>query len=207
MKYLIIDTETSGLFDFSKPADADGQPRLCGLTMIPVDQDTGFEVTDGYTVLIQPSGWTISPEITAINGLTTEKCAAEGVPVREALQAYTSLVLDGHVVVAYNAQFDTKVMRGEFRRAGMDDLFEQTPNICVMRACKSLGVEKAGPKKGGFPKLSDACRHFFGKEPAEQHTSLADATSCLLVFKRLHEAGKLPQPEVHYAKNRPEASA
>ena len=25
-KVLIIDTETSGLFDFSKPADAEGQP-------------------------------------------------------------------------------------------------------------------------------------------------------------------------------------
>jgi hypothetical protein len=32
--YVIIDTEGSGLFDFSKPADAEGQPRLAQLAMI-----------------------------------------------------------------------------------------------------------------------------------------------------------------------------
>lgn len=209
-KYLIIDCETSGLFDFSKPADAPGQPRLCGFTMIPVSTDDGLEVTDGYTALIKPDGWTIAPEITAINGLTTEKCEAEGVPVTEVLQAYTSMVLGqdgGHAVVAYNAQFDTKVMRGELRLAGMDDLFLLTPNICAMRACGALGIEKAGAKRGGFPKLSDAYRHFYGTEPAEQHTSLADATSCLMIFRKLLEIGAVPEPAVHYAKRRPEGTA
>ena len=39
MKYVVIDTETSGLFDFSKPADAEGQPRLASLAMVFLDQD------------------------------------------------------------------------------------------------------------------------------------------------------------------------
>lgn len=200
--YLIIDTETSGLFDFSKPADAEGQPRLCAVTWIPVQDGM---IGEALTALVQPDGWTISPEITAINGLTTERCAAEGVPIREVLDDYTTLVEAGFVVVAYNAQFDTKVLRGEMRRAGMPDLFEQTPNICTMRACKGLGVQKAGPKKGGFPKLSDSYRHFYGEEPPEQHTSLADARSCLAIFQKLREINALPAAEVHYAKNRPEA--
>ena len=33
MKYAVIDTETSGLFDFSKPAEAEGQPRLASLAI------------------------------------------------------------------------------------------------------------------------------------------------------------------------------
>lgn len=206
MDYLIIDTETSGLFDFRKPADADGQPRMCGVTMIPVTDEDDFDIAEGYTVLIKPDGWTVSPEITAINGLTTERCEAEGVPVREALDIYSEFIKAGRVVVAYNAQFDTKVLRGELRRAEMDDLFEQTPNICAMRACKALGIEKAGAKKGGFPKLSDAYRHFYREDPPEQHTSLSDATTCLMVFKHLVKLGIAPEAAVHYAKNRPEAS-
>ncbi|MEY4951800.1 MAG: hypothetical protein RL299_224, partial [Pseudomonadota bacterium] len=39
MGYLVIDTETSGLFDFKKPADDPSQPRLASLAMIWADDD------------------------------------------------------------------------------------------------------------------------------------------------------------------------
>jgi DNA polymerase III epsilon subunit-like protein len=202
-KYAVLDTETSGLFDFKLPADAPTQPRLCAITLILTDDD--IEPIETYSALIKPDGWTVSEEITAVNGLTTERCEADGVPILEALARYTDAVKAGYVVVAFNAQFDTKVMRGEFRRAGLPDLFEETPNICAMRASKGLGVEKAGEKKGGFPKLSDVYRHFFFKELDAAHTSLSDATACLEIFRKLVQIGAAPAPEVHYAKNRPGA--
>jgi DNA polymerase-3 subunit epsilon len=204
MKYAVLDVETTGLFDFSKPADADGQPRLCALTILPCS-DT-FEPNDEpeYSVLVKPDGWEVSPDITAINGLTTERCEAEGVPLADVLAEYSRIVADGYVIVAYNAQFDTKVMRGELRRAGLPDLFETTPNICAMRSCQPLSIEKAGAKKGGMPKLSDAYRHFFHSEPPAQHTSRADALSCMAIARELLKIGALKAPDVHYAKNRPE---
>lgn len=203
-KYAILDTETSGLFDFKLPANAPTQPRLCGLTMILTDET--LEPNETYSTLIKPDGWTISQEITAINGLTTERCEAEGVPVLEALARYTDAVKGGYLVVAWNAQFDTKICRGEFRRAGLPDLFEETPNICAMRSSTGIGIEKAGAKKGGFPKLSDAYKHFFKREMVDAHTSLADATACLEVFRELVKAGVAKAPEVHYAKVRPEGA-
>ena len=33
MKFVVLDTETSGLFDYCKPADADGQPRLAEIAL------------------------------------------------------------------------------------------------------------------------------------------------------------------------------
>lgn len=197
-KYLIIDTETSGLFDFSKQADAEGQPRMCSVAFIVLDEDGAFTP---YARLIKPDGWTISPDITAINGLTTEKCEAEGVPVREVLDHYTTLILAGHVLVTFNAQFDAKLMRGELRRARMPDLFEQTPNICLMRAAKNLGVQKQGEKKSGFPKLSDLWFHYFPDvaQPAP-HTAAGDAQAAFECFLRMRAADVLPAPEVHYAK-------
>lgn len=203
-KYAVIDVETTGLPDFKLPADHPSQPHMASLTMLLTDE--ALEVTGTYSHLIKPDGWTISPEITAINGLTTERCEAEGVPILDALARYTDVVKAGYIFVAYNAQFDLKTVRGQLRRAGLPDLFEETPNICAMRAAKGLGVEKAGDKKGGFPKLSDVYRHFFKREMDDAHTSLADATACLDVFRRLVEIGAAPAPEVHYAKNRPEGA-
>lgn len=218
--YLVIDTETSDLFQFKDalgkpiPADDPSQPRMCGFTGIIVGDD--MTVLDEFSRLICPNGttdpdtgewmpdpdtgWVITPEITAINGLTTERCVAEGVHVVEVLDWYSSAIKDGLIVVAYNAQFDCKMMRGELRRAGMADLFEETRNTCLMRAASKHKVPKAGGGKG-FPKLADAVLHFTGKPHENAHTSRADAFAALEVLKGLHAADALIPPEVHYAKN------
>lgn len=203
-RYLIIDTETSGLFDFRKPADHEGQPRLAEFSAIEADEN--LNETGDYSALVKPDGWEISPEVTAINGLTTERCEAEGVPLELVLAYYTARIHEGYVVVAFNAQYDTKVVRGELRRLGLPDLFEVTPNICAMRACGGIGIEKAGAKKGGFPKLTDAYRHFFHTEMANAHSAGGDVRACFEVFRKLMAIGAAPPAQIHYAKNRPEAA-
>ncbi len=200
-KYLCIDAETSGLFDFSKPADAEGQPRMAALALIYLDADLA-QVGLSHR-LIKPDGWEMTLGAGEVNGLTTEMLERDGVPVREALDEYLAAVDRGLIVVAFNAQFDTKVLRGEIRRAGLDDRFDRTPNICTMRA--STDLVKA-PKKSGsgykFPKLAEACAHFDIPQVAA-HTALDDALACAAILRKLVAAGKCPAPEVHYAKVRP----
>ena len=202
MKYAVIDTETSGLFDFSKPAEAEGQPRLASLAIILLDEN--FVETKRYDIFIKPDGWTMGAEAAAINGLTNEILNERGIPIASALSVYNVILDKGCSIVAFNAQFDTKVMRGELRRAGLPDRFETTPNICVMRA--STDIVKA-PKKSGsgykFPKLSEACAHF-GIKLSEQHTAMGDAEAAAEVFRKLKALGACPDPEVHYATNRPD---
>ena len=202
MKYLIVDCETSGLFDFSKPADADGQPRLASLTMIRASEDlTELDVTE---FLVKPDGWELGEEAAAVNGLSMAKLDADGLPVAEVLAAYAGAIDDGLIVVAFNAQYDTKVMRGEMRRAGIDDRFERTPNICVMRAL--VDVCQIPKKKGGgfkLPKLAEACAHF-GIVNGGEHTSGGDAMAALELFRNLHELGRVPEAAVHYAKTMPD---
>ena len=198
-KYLVIDTETSGLFDFSKPADADGQPRMASLTMIYLDADLAPIVE--VTHFIRPEGWEMSEEVSAINGLTNDVLHERGIPVRTALEEYVLAVDKGLIIVAFNAQFDTKVLRGELRRAGIDDRFEKTPNICTMRA--STDICRLPGKRGyKFPKLAEACTHFNIKQEA-QHTSLDDARACAEILRRLVAAGNCPDPIVHFAKEKP----
>lgn len=200
--YFVFDVETTGLLNFKLPADHPDQPRLAAVTFIMVNER--LEVEDDQTFLVQPDGWTISEEITAINGLTTEECEQNGVPILQVLETYRVLVQDDHrVAVAFNAQFDLKQIRSELRRAGLPDLFEETPNICTMRPCRGLGIEKINGKKGQ-PGLADCYRHFYGTIPEVQHRSHADATSCLMVFRKLVQLGLAPEALVHYAKERPE---
>lgn len=205
MKFAIIDTETNGLFRFKDangvpiPADDPSQPRLAHLAMILADEHLAEERT--IDLYVKPDGWSMTPEAAAVNGLSDEFLEQSGVPIAEVLEQYAAVIDAGYVIVAFNAQFDTKQMRGELRRAGMDDRFERTPNICAMRASMGLGVKKAGGGKG-FPKLSDVCAHF-GIDLTSAHTAGGDARACLEIFRRLHAMDALPEARVHYAKTPP----
>lgn len=203
MKYAIIDTETTGLFNFRLPADDPSQPRLANLAVILLDEK--MEIESVNNMFVQPDGWTMTEEATAINGLTDTFLMTNGMPIVHVLGIYTKIIESGYAIAAFNAQYDTKIMRGEFRRAGMDDLFEKTPNVCIMRAatpvCKIPAKNGRGLK---FPKLVEACDHF-GITYKEQHIAAECALAAMAVMKKLIELDALPEPTVHYAKNRPES--
>lgn len=200
MKYAVVDTEGSGLFDYSKPADAEGQPRLAALSIITTKEDLTVDAIMDF--LVKPDGWSMSAEATSINGLTTEYLTEHGKPIAEVLDAYAALIEAGYIIVAHNAQHDCKSMRAELRRAGRDDLFEGTKNICTMRSATAVvGAVKAnGSLK--FPKLEEACQHF-GIVNKAGHTAAGDCQAAYEVFLKLHAMDALQEPTVHYAKNRP----
>jgi DNA polymerase-3 subunit epsilon len=201
-KYAIIDTETSSVPDYKLPADDPSQPWLAELAVILIDEN--LNEAGGSSFFVKPDGWVMEEEASRINGLTTERLMATGIPVATVLDFYEEIVTSGHVIVSYNAQFDCKMMRSALRRAGRPDLFEVTPNICLMRASKAHGIANPDAKrKGAWPKLIHACAHF-GIEMGEAHTAMGDARAALEIFRRLHAADALPEAAVHYAKNRPE---
>ncbi len=204
MKYLVIDTETNGVFDFKLPADAEGQARLAHLAMIYLDED-GNEERRG-DIYVVPNGWTMSAEASAVNGLTDEFLVEHGSDVRNALQVYQNAVEDGRAIVAFHAQFDCKVMRGEFRRLGLPDLFEQTNNICVMRPMVKLcGLKQAGTNRPKFPKLGEALA-YFGLGQTWAHQAVSDAENAAILFRQLKARDLLPTASVHYAKEKPEGT-
>lgn len=208
MKYCVLDTEGSGLFRYKDelgnpvPADAEGQPRLAELVMIFANED--LEIESEYQAYVRPDGWEMSEGATKVNGLTTEFLRENGVAIADVLGAYTAAINDGRIIVAHNAQHDCKQMRAELRRAGMPDLFEQTPNFCTMRAltdvCCILNARGNGWK---WPKLSEACVHF-GLDALGDHTAMADARAVLMLMREMKKRGILPDAKVHYARQRAE---
>jgi DNA polymerase III epsilon subunit-like protein len=195
---VVFDTETTGLTDNKMPADHPSQPRLAHLAMVFVDRDLNIEKTQD--IYVRPNGWEMSPEMLGINGLTTELLLQVGQPIDVVLDAYEAAIKAGRVMVAYGAQFDLKIMRGELRRAGRPDLFEETPNVCLMRAFKAYRKIYKGYK------LSDACT-YFGIPYERGHEAPADALMCLEVFRHLRPLGATPDPKVYYSKHYAEIQA
>ncbi len=214
-KYCIFDTETTGLFLFKDPdtgapipADDPRQPRLAHFNAILVEEDLNgnLQEADEIDLYVKPDGWEMPVEAGDVNGLTTRFLEENGTPIAAVLDAYERLVLEfGYVMVAFNAQFDCKMMRGELRRAGRPDLFDQTPNICAMRAAMALGVKKAGGGRG-FPKLTDCAAHL-GLVIDDAHSAKGDTRATLALFRHLHAVGALPEAKVHLAKTPPLAPA
>lgn len=195
--FTVIDTESSSLFDFKKPADAEGQPRLAQLCMIDVNDQLMIEGEANYYV--RPDGWSMDPQATEINGLTDEFLNEHGHPITEVLSEYQNRILNGRAIVAFNAQFDCKAMRGELRRAGLDDLFMRTRNVCVMRKANGF-ILKAGGKKG-WPSLQEARAHL-GLTSDGAHKAVKDCHDALEVFRFLRSAGADLTPEVHLASDK-----
>lgn len=198
LKYVVLDTETSGLFDFSKPADAEGQPRMASIAMIYLDDR--FDVVNESLHYVKPDGWVMSEEAAKIHGLTNEILNERGDSVDVPLDEFVFAVDSGLIVIAFNAQYDLKILRGELRRSGRDDRFDRTPNICIMRAMTN--ILKIPSKRGigyKWPKLSEAAQHF-NIEQKDAHTALDDTRVTTQIAKILYQLGELPEPNVYFAK-------
>lgn len=187
MLYAAFDTETSGLFDYSKPADAEGQPRLASFAMILLDVD--LHESDIIDVLVKPIGWVMAPEATAVHGLTNERLLRDGVDLSGVLERYASVISNGYILAGYSVAYDCKIMRGEMRRLGMPDLYETTPIFDAMQECRSFVTKQGGGR--GAPKLSDCCSYLGIEQPAA-HSALGDAWSVVHIMRKLRGMGRLP---------------
>lgn len=200
-RYLIIDTESNGLFDYSKPADADGQPRMASISLLFCN--SSLETEKEYHAYIRPNGWTMTEGATKVNGLTDEFLNEKGVEITEALGEYSSAIDNGVILVGHNISHDAKMLRAELRRAGMNDRFEQTPQICTMRAMTDVCKIPPRGNRGGYkwPALSESLL-FIGETDLGDHTAHNDAEGALKLLRYLKAKNLLPEPKVYYKKDR-----
>ncbi|WP_305968323.1 MULTISPECIES: 3'-5' exonuclease [unclassified Mameliella] len=202
-KFVVFDTETTGLFLFRDketgqpvPADDPRQPRMASFAAIICDE--GGDEISSVKFFVQPDGWSIDgTKASEINGLTESYLAENGVPVSEILDMRDEWIKADLIVTAFNAQFDCKMMRAELRRAGREDHFEATRNICLMRALSPYGKEGLCISRG-YVKLSEACE-FFSITNENAHDAMSDTVASAHILKRLIADNRLPEAKVHYA--------
>ncbi|MDE2473364.1 MAG: 3'-5' exonuclease [Bradyrhizobium sp.] len=189
-----FDVETTGLPDFRARSADPVQPHIVQLALVEYSDD-GQEIT-ARSMLVQPDGWVIPPEMTAIHGISHERAMDEGVPEETAVNAFIMTTARGNLRVAHNSGFDDRIMRIAMTRAGMvkdfieamehrpsfDTCAEAKPIVNLPPTDKMIARGMTQPKP---PKLEECIRHFFGEGLPGAHDALVDARACGRLFFHL----------------------
>lgn len=189
-----FDTETTGLPDFKARSTDPAQPHLVQIALVVCDDD-GNEASS-RSVLIKPNGWTISPEVTAIHGISHERAMDEGIHEEQAVALFVVTQGRASLRVAHNEMFDRRIMRIAMARAGYErdfiEAIEARPSYCTCNAAKPivnmppteamLAKGMNGPKP---PKLTECIKHFFDEDLAGAHDALTDARACMRIYTHL----------------------
>lgn len=194
---LVFDVETTGLFKYRLAADDPSQPRVCQIAGALVSEDERVPLKT-YEAIIKPDGWTVPEGATEIHGLTTEKCADLGIPIKEALDGFMALYDRALVLAAFGMTFDSKALRAELRRDGRPDRFGEKLEACVMRAatpvCDIPPTEKMSAAGRNYPKtpnLTEACQIILGETHEDAHDALADVGKTVTIYRSLVTHGQI----------------
>jgi DNA polymerase-3 subunit epsilon len=199
MLVLAYDTETTGIpkgQDYTDPSN----PFLAAIAMILYDTEAR-RVMSSFNAAVQPEGWVMPEEAGQVNGLTTEYLNKFGIPSCVVVPVIIGIASKADLLIAHNIEFDTKIIAASIWRQLQEEeehediaysivkMWLDKPQYCTMK--KSKDVVRALNKKGAIkaPKLTEAYRHFFGKELDRAHSANADAVAVLEIYSAL-QAGK-----------------
>ena len=152
LTFCVVDVETTGL---SPQAD-----RVVELALVRADRHGRVE--QEISTLINPDG---PVGATMIHGITDDDVL--GAPYFSDLGEVIEAMLDGTVVVAHNASFDTGFLRAEITRCGLE--IDPLPYVCTMRLRRQVGLP--GPSAH---KLKWACWQQ-GVAIESAHAAICDA--------------------------------
>jgi len=200
---LIYDTETTGILPRELPAlgrmtedDLRTYPYITQLSFVIYDL-LEKKISMSFNTYIQiPEDVTISQEVFAITGITSEMCAM-GMNMVNALNIFYDAYLKCDVVVAHNLSFDSRMIRIECRRhwkelryyVKMTRMFHYSEKnranmYCTMMKSMSLcNLTK-------WPRLAELYSLLFHENIGDSlplHNSLADILVCLRCYLKVHK--------------------
>ncbi|WP_424891854.1 3'-5' exonuclease [Streptomyces sp. XH2] len=170
-----VDLETTGR-----------DPETARIVTACVVQCGAGRPTQSVTWLSDVDGEEIPTEAAEIHGVTTERARAEGVDLRQVVEAVlaalSQVVLSGIPVVAMNARYDLTVLDREARRYGMTPLTDHVGKD--LRVIDPLVLDKrADQYRKGPRKLTALCEQY--KVPLDRaHSADADAIAACRVAWR-----------------------
>jgi DNA polymerase-3 subunit epsilon len=158
-EFVALDTETNGLGG-----------DLCELTEVGAVLVGGGELHETFDSLVRPER-PLSRGIQRFTGIT--QGMVDGAPSVDEVLPQIAELLEGRVLVAHSARFDTRVLRQAFERAGLD--WPRPPALCTVALARRFAPLA---RKRGLATLADA----LGIEVHEVHRALPDAVTCARVF-------------------------
>lgn len=188
---LFYDTETTGLPLFSEPSEDPRQPHLVQLAACLVDLDKR-EVISSMDVIVEPDGWTISEEVSALHGITHQHALDLGVPEAQALRMFSFLWLRAERRIAHNESFDARLIRiakmryesveaADEWKAGVAECTQilSTPICKIPPTAKMIAARRNHHKSAN---LGEAYQFFTGKPLVGAHNAMVDVHACIDVY-------------------------
>ena len=158
-EFIALDTETNGL-----------ARERCELTEVGAVLVGGGELHDRWSSLVGV-GEPLGRGIQRFTGITQQM--VDEAPPPEAVLPQLAKLLQGRVLVAHNARFDTRVLKQAFARAALD--WPDPPVLCTVALARRFAPLQ---RRRGLASLADA----LGIEVGETHRALPDAETCARVL-------------------------
>jgi len=166
--FVVVDTETTGLGSTDE------------VVQVGIIDNQGRTVLN---TLVRPTR-PVPSVVVAIHGLSTERLAGE--PPFSDLYVKLSSLLAGRTVIAYNMDFDWRML---VQSAGVYGLppFRTGDRQCAMKAYAQFhGMFDLKRRTYAYHKLGEACRH--QKIPViKAHDALSDARMTLALVRKMAE--------------------
>ena len=179
--YLFFDTETTGANK--------AQDRTVQIAWLLCNERGGVEKERNY--VIKPSGFSISPKVTKIHGISQTSANQHCYPLKEVLKEFIEDLDSSRLIVGHNIDFDIAIIRNDLSAIGLPDAFGTKRRICTMRAstewCRILNYN--GNKGYKWPKLEELFYRLFGHYFDGAHDALVDTQITKKCFFELMNLG------------------
>ncbi|MFD0154385.1 exonuclease domain-containing protein [Streptomyces sp. NPDC055721] len=150
-------------------------------------------------------GVRIPEQASAIHGISSERAAAEGRPVREVAdeiaETLTGYWNQGVPVVAYNASFDLTLLSAELRRHGLPSLSERLGGTGIGPVVDPYTIDRAVDRYRRGKRTLEAVCGEYGVVLETAHEAAADALAAVRVAvaiaERHPEVAGLNPAELH----------
>lgn len=210
MKYIVFDTETTGLperksYDVYYPYTQLEKYKFSRLVSIAWAVYDGCEKIISRYFIIKPEGFTInnSSKATEIHGITKEIAEEQGVDIHMVFLALLGDIDVEHLqtLVAHNLEFDWHILLSEISRISRgknsqekvlvaDDLMKLIHSLkkhCTMKMGTSVVKIPHRYSRSGwkYPSMQELHEHLFGARFTNAHNAEADMVACNACYQRL----------------------
>jgi len=191
MKYIFIDTETTGLpKDWNAHiSNIDNWPRIVQIAWIITDEFRNVKSEKNY--IIYPESFSIPWESSKLHGITDEIAKKSGTELKRVLHELNNQIDDVSYVIGHNIDFDLKVIGAEFFRLNIDTILLGIRRICTMLLSTDYCAlpHPYSDLSSKWPTLSELYNKLFNQEIVESHNALIDINATLRCFWELIDSG------------------
>lgn len=191
MKFLLFDASANGQPKSYQASfrDSFNWPRMFHLSWQLLNEKG--QILASRNDLIAPIGFSLSPTIEKKHKVKQDELKSNGIPVRESIDAFMSIVPDADMVFAHNLALNQGVVTAEADRAEILERLSSAETYCLMQEATYFC---AIPGKGGkykWPSLTEIHSRIFNRSYSNAGRADADVQALARCFIVMYKTGVL----------------